>query len=132
MVGLLLGLVFGLGSVLLAEQLDARVRDQEVVTNSLKLPVLGRLPEVSKEVADEGGLVVLREPNGPGAEAFRALRGTLDMMGVDRVGSILVTSCTQGEGKTSTVCNLAVALAMAGKDREEVLAQLVELLAAKA
>jgi Mrp family chromosome partitioning ATPase len=75
-----------------------------------------RLPQVPKGLAGAGGLVTLHEPDGPGAEAFRVLRGNLDFVGVDgEVRSILITSCTQGEGKTSTVCNLAVALATAGK-----------------
>jgi non-specific protein-tyrosine kinase len=116
LLGVVLGVVVGLASVFLAEQLDVRVHSNEEVADALDLPVLGRLPQVPKELGRDGSLVVLHDPDSPGAEAFRVLRGNLDFVGVDgEVRSILITSCTQGEGKTSTACNLAVALAMAGK-----------------
>jgi non-specific protein-tyrosine kinase len=58
----------------------------------------------------------MTEPSSSGAEAFRMLRGNLEFMDIDdKVRSILVTSCTQGEGKTTTLCNLAVTLARSGK-----------------
>ena len=116
LLGVVLGFVVGLASVVLAEQLDVRVHSSEEIADALGLPVLGRLPQVAKDLGRDDGLIVLHEPDGAGAEAFRVLRGNLDFVGVDgEVRSILVTSCTQGEGKTSTACNLAVALAMAGK-----------------
>jgi len=43
------------------------------------------------------------------------LRSSLDYVNVDGLSSLLVTSCVAGEGKSTTVCNLAVTLAMAGK-----------------
>ncbi len=116
LLGAVLGLGVGLASVLLAAQLDVRVRDQEEITDALGLPVLGRIPRVPKEVLRSGGLIVLRESGGASAEAFRMLRGNLDFVGVDgEMRSILMTSATQGEGKTSTICNLAVTLALTGK-----------------
>ena len=116
LLGAILGLGVGLVSVFLAVVLDVRVHTYEAVGETLGLPVLGRMPRHSKDLVRTGGLVVLREPDGPGAEAFRVLRGNLDFVGIDGdMRSIVVTSCTQGEGKTSTVCNLAVTLAMTGK-----------------
>jgi Mrp family chromosome partitioning ATPase/capsular polysaccharide biosynthesis protein len=115
-IGLGLGVVFGLAAVFLAEQLDVRVREQREISERLRLPVIGRLPQLSKTILRGHELAVLADPGGGSAEAFRMLRGNLDFLGVDaNIKSILVTSCEQSEGKTSTVCNLAVTLARAGK-----------------
>jgi Mrp family chromosome partitioning ATPase len=64
----------------------------------------------------EHPVVTLSEPDGHAAEAFRLVRTNLDFMSVDAdVRSLLVTSSVQGEGKSVTVANLAVAMALAGK-----------------
>jgi Mrp family chromosome partitioning ATPase/capsular polysaccharide biosynthesis protein len=115
--GLAMGLVLGIVLVLIAEQLDVRVRDQSEIAERLSMPVIGRLPVLPHAVTSTDQLAVLVDPHGGLAEAFRMLRGNLEFVGVDRnIRSLLVTSCLQGEGKTSTVCNLAVTLARAGKN----------------
>jgi polysaccharide biosynthesis transport protein len=61
-------------------------------------------------------LATLSEPTGPDAEAFRILRANLDIRLVwQDVGSILVTSMAQGEGKSTTAANLAVTVARSGR-----------------
>ena len=60
--------------------------------------------------------MTLEHPADPVAESFRLLRTNLAFMDVDgTVKSLLVTSSLQGEGKSVTVANLAVTLALAGK-----------------
>lgn len=114
--GLAAGVIVGIGLVLLAEQLDVRVRDVADLSQALEMPVIGRIPALTKDALQDGPLVVLDHPDGASAEAFRMLRGNLDFVAVDgRLRTIMVTSCTQAEGKSSTVCNLAVTLARAGK-----------------
>ena len=114
--GFLGGVLIGLIAAAMIEQLDVRVREQREVSEQLRLPIIGRLPQLAKSVMRGHELVVLADPAGGSAEAFRMLRGNLDFLGIDAsIKSILVTSCEQSEGKTSTVCNLAVTLARAGK-----------------
>jgi Mrp family chromosome partitioning ATPase len=61
-------------------------------------------------------VVTLSDPGGHVAEAFRVLRGNLDFLALDSdVHSLAVTSSQQGEGKSVTTCNLAVAAALAGR-----------------
>jgi Mrp family chromosome partitioning ATPase len=117
LLGLAIGLIVGIGVAFIAEQLDVRVHEQDELSNALKIPVIGRIPKFVKlRQGQAREILVLQEPNGMTSEAFRMLRGNLDFVSVDtEVSSILVTSCTQSEGKTSTVCNLAVTLARAGK-----------------
>jgi len=115
--GFIMGLAVGLGLAFVAEQLDIRVRDQDDMVAALRMPVIGRIPEVPRTVVRSGDLTVVAEPDGLSAEAFRILRGNLDFVNVDHnVRSFLVTSCTSGEGKSSTVSNLAVMLARSGRE----------------
>jgi len=118
LLGLILGLVVGIGLAFLAEQLDIRVHSTDDLAEALQLPVLGRIPPLARgRVANPTDLLVsVADPTGVGAEAFRMLRGNLDFVNIDGdVHSILITSCSEGEGKTLTATNLAVTLARAGK-----------------
>ena len=110
------GLFAAIGLAFLLEQFDTRVRRAEDVAQILRQPILGRIPRISKRVVGEHPVVTLSEPDGHAAEAFRLVRTNLDFMSVDAdVRSLLVTSSVQGEGKSVTVANLAVAMALAGK-----------------
>jgi succinoglycan biosynthesis transport protein ExoP len=116
-IGLVLGLVLGLGLAFLLEALETRARTAEEVSARLGgLPLLGRVPEPPKRLRRAGKLVMLEEPASVQAEAFRMLRAKLDFVTLDRdVRMIMVTSALQQEGKSTTVANLAIALARAGK-----------------
>jgi len=60
-------------------------------------------------------LITQRDPMAAASEAFRVLRTNLQFMGLDKpLKSILVTSATPGEGKSTVVANLAVAFAQTG------------------
>jgi Mrp family chromosome partitioning ATPase len=62
------------------------------------------------------GVVSLEMPRSVEAEAFRILRTNLELVNLERdATTIMVASGMEGEGKTTTVANLAVALAKAGK-----------------
>jgi non-specific protein-tyrosine kinase len=61
-------------------------------------------------------LVTLSEPRSPVSEAYRTLRTNLDFAGLDRpLKTVAVTSAGVGEGKTTTLANLAVVSAQAGR-----------------
>lgn len=114
----IVGLIAGIGLVALAEQLDVRAHTVEDIAQMTELPVIGRLPRIGKGAGGKADLLqVVSEPQGPLSEAFRMVRGNLEFVNVDEdLKTILFTSCAQSEGKTSTVCNLAVTLARAGKN----------------
>ena len=59
---------------------------------------------------------MLSEPHSPGAEGFRILATNLDFVNLERgARTIMFTSATHSEGKSTTVANLAVALARTGR-----------------
>jgi capsular exopolysaccharide synthesis family protein len=61
-------------------------------------------------------LVSIHAPKSAAAEAYRTLRTSVQFVGLDRpLRMIQVTSPVAGEGKTTTIANLGVALARAGK-----------------
>ncbi len=72
-------------------------------------------PEEQRQVSPE--LVALREPFGPRAEAFRALRSHVIMRLFNEPGprsAVAVISPDAGDGKTYCTANLAVSLAQLG------------------
>ena len=70
----------------------------------------------SKMNKDARNLITVTQPKSPVAEQYRTIRTNIEFMAVDReIQVILVTSATQGEGKSTTSSNLAVAYAQQGK-----------------
>lgn len=116
LIGLALGLVLGLLLAFLRDALDTRVRSVETIRNRLGLPYLGSLPAPSRQLAQADRLVMMEAPLSHAAESFRSLRASLDFANADaRARTIMVTSALDAEGKSTTVANLAVALARAGR-----------------
>lgn len=114
--GLGLGIVLGIGLAFLRDTLDTRLRTVEEIGARLHLPLLGRIAAPPKRLRDTDEVVMLVEPNGVEAEMFRLLRTSFELVNLERQArSIMITSALEGEGKTTTAANLAVALARAGK-----------------
>jgi Mrp family chromosome partitioning ATPase/capsular polysaccharide biosynthesis protein len=116
-IGLGVGLFAGIALAFIAGQFDTRVRTHKQASEILGLPVVGRVPRLSRRLLRDGAVVALTEPEGSVAEALRMLRSNLDWTRIDDDWkSLLVTSGRKGEGKTLTLCNLAVTLALGGKN----------------
>ncbi len=115
---LVVGGLLGVGLAFLAEYLDDSIAtddDLERVTGVI--PVIGQIPEVSGwKLKDKGRLIAMEEPRSAAAEAYRALRTAVDFIALDHpMGTLSVTSPGPGEGKTTTLANLAITMATAGK-----------------
>jgi polysaccharide biosynthesis transport protein len=115
--GGLLGLALGIGLAFLAEALDKRVRSEQQIEEALGVPLLGRAPRPSRRLQKANKLVMLDDPTGIHAQTFRRLRTSLEFVNLEQGGArtIMVTSALPREGKSTTVANLAVALARAGR-----------------
>jgi polysaccharide biosynthesis transport protein len=111
-VGLLLGIVIAF----FRDAMDTRIRSSDEVAERLGVPLLARIPEPPRRLHATNSLVMLAEPNGTDAEAFRMLRTNLDFVNLERQArAIIVTSASEREGKSTTIANLGVALARSGK-----------------
>lgn len=54
--------------------------------------------------------------NTPAEEAYRVLRTNIQFCGVDKqLKTLAITSCSPGEGKTTTAINLSISMAKSGK-----------------
>ena len=113
----LLGLVLGLGLAFLRELLDDSVKSKDDLERVAPgVPVLGLIPVVGAwKGKDAPYLVSLEDPTSPAAEAYRTLRTSIQFIGLEQpMRTLQVTSANPQEGKTTTLANLAVALARSG------------------
>ena len=116
MIAFCLGLVLALVVVFLADALDTRVKSVDAIREALGLRLLGRLATPPSRLRKQNQLVMFADPTGPEAEQFRSLRWSLDLANAEPdARTIMITSAVDGEGKSTTVANLAVALARAGR-----------------
>jgi succinoglycan biosynthesis transport protein ExoP len=113
---LVLALMLGVGLAFFRDTLDTRMRSAQEIAERLKLPLLARLPKPPRHLRKQNQIVMLAEPHGSAAEAFRVLRTNLDLVNVDGgVRTIIVTSAVQEEGKSTTIANLGVVAARSGR-----------------
>jgi non-specific protein-tyrosine kinase len=110
------GLALAIVAILVLEYLDDTLKRAEDVNRVLKLPtlgVVGRIRGMGRRSV--GATVALSDRMSATAEAFRLVRTNIQFARL-RHGPrlILVTSATAGEGKTTTLSNLAIAMAEAG------------------
>jgi capsular exopolysaccharide synthesis family protein len=114
--GLMGGILLGISVAFLLELLDRRIRSEDEIERKLRLPLLARIPPPPRSARGENGLIMLNDPKSIYAEPFRRLRTNLEFVTADmHARTILVTSSVAGEGKSTTVANLAVAAARAGR-----------------
>jgi non-specific protein-tyrosine kinase len=113
--GVVLGLLLGIAAAFLWNALDTNVRDVREVGDLLGLPLLGSVREAGRR-SRGSGVVMLDDPHGPEAEAFRILRANLEFANIDRSARVvMVTGAVDGEGRSLTAANLAIAVALAGR-----------------
>jgi Mrp family chromosome partitioning ATPase/capsular polysaccharide biosynthesis protein len=116
LLGLGLGLVLGIGLALLRDAFDTRLRTPDQISDVLRLPLLGRVPPPSGQLQRDDRLVMIAEPTSHGADAYRRLRMNLEFASVGKPSQVVMfTSALAKEGKSTTLGNLAVAAALAGK-----------------
>jgi succinoglycan biosynthesis transport protein ExoP len=101
----LLGLALGVGLAFLRDRLDHRLRTPSDVEARFEIPVLARVPRRGRSDTQVAAF----------NESYRILRTNLQFAaGNGRLDSLAITSGAEGEGKTTTVVQLAVASAEVG------------------
>jgi succinoglycan biosynthesis transport protein ExoP len=106
--GVIVGIVVGVGLAFFIEYLDTSVKTIDDVERTLQAPVLGVIPQNVGFLLEEGA-------ESPHAEAYRVLRtNLLFSRKEDKLNSVAVVSAGAGEGKSTTVFNLATVFAQNG------------------
>jgi succinoglycan biosynthesis transport protein ExoP len=107
--GVVIGLVVGVGLAFFIEYLDTSVKTIDDVERTLQSPVLGVIPQ-------NVGLLIEEGAESPHAEAYRVLRTNLLFARKDdKLNTTAVVSAGAGEGKSTTVLNLATVFAQSGQ-----------------
>ncbi len=110
------GLILGVGLAFLREALDVKIHTVEELESLTTIPILGTIDMLPRSMRGDGRIVTLEDPRNPTSEAYRRLRTNIDFMNFNRdLKSILVTSPLPGQGKSTTIANLAIALLRTGK-----------------
>ena len=123
--GLIAGLILGIAFVVMREYFDDTIRSEEELHIGLarsdktaKTLVLGAIPFGEEVIPGSQfqGVVSIEDPTSPQAEAYRELRTSLQFLQVrEPIEVVLLSSPSGGEGKSTTLANLAVMLARTGK-----------------
>ncbi len=118
--GTIVGLVLGISMVFFLEYLDNTIKRPEDVEQYLAVPLLGVLEKIKAQVNGKpttSELITHEMPKSIFAETTRNIRTGIMSSFADKPGKlILITSATQGEGKTFVASNLAITIAQMGKN----------------
>jgi capsular exopolysaccharide synthesis family protein len=107
--GVIIGLIVGVGLAFFIEYLDTSVKTIDDVERAMQSPVLGVIPQNVGRLIDEGA-------ESPHAEAYRVLRTNLLFSRKDeKLNSLAIVSAGAGEGKSTTIFNLATVFAQSGQ-----------------
>jgi capsular exopolysaccharide synthesis family protein len=133
LVGALIGLTIGLVLAFVLESMDTSIGTIQDVETYLEVPVLGLIPNIDAvkdpslaplegEEGDETlgkmrpFLVSLLSAKSTIAEAYRSLRTNVEFLSLEKhIKTLLMTSASLMEGKTTTAINLAITAAQMGK-----------------
>ncbi|MEZ5353949.1 MAG: polysaccharide biosynthesis tyrosine autokinase [Bryobacteraceae bacterium] len=132
LIAFLLAAFLAVGGAIMSDLLDTTIRDPEQVSRAFNTEVIGTLPSVKSWRGRLGTLAMPALPSAAGAltkakdapesaitgfeEAIRTLRNSILLSDVDRrLRSLLVTSASPSEGKSTTGAHLALTHAEQGK-----------------
>lgn len=108
LLGVVVGLVFGVGLAFFIEYLDTSVKTMEDVETFLQVPVLAVIP---KNIT----LLIEDADDNPDAEAYRIMRTNIEFNRKSPdANTITIISGGAGEGKSTTLINLAYTFAKGG------------------
>jgi capsular exopolysaccharide synthesis family protein len=116
--GTILGLLIGIGLAFLLERLNDLVRTSRDIARYLPAQLLGVIPNLEDDELMENidpSLAVNKAPYSIISESYRRLRSNLKLFLTPTAKSILVSSGSAGDGKTTVAVNLGLTFGAQGK-----------------
>ncbi len=111
----IVGFSLGTGAAYLLEYLDRTIKTSSDVERIFNLPVIGYISEISENV--NKATYVAKKPNSLLAENFRLLRSNIEFFRLNsQIKTILVTSPSPGNGKTTVASNLSLSISQVEPD----------------
>jgi polysaccharide biosynthesis transport protein len=115
-IGGAIGLMIAAMIIFLVEYLDDSIKLPDDISRITGVPVIGYIAEMDHSKTKGEEVYVASKPRAAITEAFRSLRTNISFSEVDRlIQTILVTSPTPEDGKTTIAVNLAMIMAQSGK-----------------
>jgi succinoglycan biosynthesis transport protein ExoP len=114
LLGIMVGLGFGGCLAFIAEHFDKRFKTVDDAERELEIPFLGFIPRFQIDGRKVDKLITLQEPNTIASDAYRTIRTWVQLSASKSGHTLLVTSATPGEGKSTTAANLAISFAQLG------------------
>ena len=116
LLGAVLGAMLALAGALLLASFSDTVRDPDEIRRRFGINTLGTIFRWSPKEVQDNELVLWKFPASGFSESFRQIRANLQFATSNRPNQVLmVSSPGPGEGKSTTISNLAIALAQTGK-----------------
>ncbi len=115
-VGAIVGLVAGAGLIFLLDTLEGTIYTAEDLREAIRqrdVAILGVLPQVKSFIPNASPILI--KPDSPYAEYYERFRSNLRLTETKNLRVLMMISIVDGEGKTVTAYNLAIASARAGK-----------------
>jgi polysaccharide biosynthesis transport protein len=110
----LIGMMIAAGMIYLLEFMDDSLRDPQEITRKWGIPILGMIINFNSNNGNE--LITEKQPRAPVSEAFRSLRTNLQFASITSpIHTLVVTSPSPEDGKTTIVGNLASVFAQGGR-----------------
>jgi polysaccharide biosynthesis transport protein len=111
--GVIAGIVLAAIAAAALEALDTKIRSDDELETRLGLTLIGYIPPPPRRVRKS--LLMMRDPAAPAGEGFRFVALNLQrLMANHDIRSLMVSSAVDGEGKSTTIANLAVTFARGG------------------
>jgi succinoglycan biosynthesis transport protein ExoP len=109
------GLLLGIAAAFAIDAIDPRIKSEDEIEELLDLPLLARIPAPPKHLRNRFGLILMDDPRSAYADGVARLATAVSFTMPDHpVRVLMFTSAGEQEGKSTTVSNLAVALARGG------------------
>ena len=104
--------MFGFGLAFLVDYLDDTIKTPED-GKDFGQTFLGTIPRFRRK---ESHIISDRDPKDYMCESYRTVRNSIKFVSLDRhLNTLLITSPTEGEGKTTTAVNLGISITSEGK-----------------
>lgn len=117
--GAMFGLLLGMGLALFIEYLDSTVKTADDIETYVRLPFLGYVPSARREVKTEKEIDLISHQllRSRVAEAYRSIRTSIVFSAPEDkpLKTILITSASPQEGKTTVSINLGIVFAHANE-----------------
>lgn len=115
--GILSGIAIAFGLAFLFSMLRDTVRNPDDIRNKFGVSLLGMVFSWNSKEVEENALVVDTAPKSGFAEAFKQIRTNLQFAASETDARVYLTSSPgPGDGKSTLISNLAVAIAQTGKN----------------